>query len=142
MAHDDLQRFVDAQGRVYESVLEELKGGQKTGHWMWFIFPQIRGLGLSPTARHFALESAEEAKSYSEHSILGPRLRECTQLVLEVTGLSAQEIFQYPDYLKFRSCMTLFACSAADGELFRQALLKYFDGKPDQRTLDILEEAT
>ena len=133
----NLGRFMDAQDRVYESVLDELRAGHKCGHWMWFVFPQIRGLGLGPTARRFAIESQAEAKAYSEHVLLGSRLKECTQIVLDVDGRSAEEIFHYPDVLKFRSCMTLFA-QVTDSSLYPEALVKCFEGQPDQLTIDIL----
>jgi uncharacterized protein (DUF1810 family) len=136
----DLRRFIEAQDRVYKSVLNELRDGQKQGHWMWYIFPQIKGLGISPMAQKYAISSQEEAKAYSEHPILGSRLRECTQLVINVGVCSAKQIFHYPDDLKFRSCMTLFEHSARDNDIFRNALLKYFGGKPDQLTLDLLKK--
>jgi uncharacterized protein (DUF1810 family) len=134
-----LDRFVDAQAPVYPAVLEELEAGEKRSHWMWFVFPQIKGLGGSPTAQRFAISSLEEAKAYWEYSILGPRLEDCTRLVLAVEGKSIEEIFGYPDFLKFRSCMTLFAECAADVGIFTESLLRYYDGEPDQLTLDILE---
>jgi len=135
----NLGRFVEAQQRDYPSVLEELAAGQKRSHWIWYVFPQIEGLGGSPMSRKYAISSREEAKAYAEHPILGSRLRECTQLVMNVEGRTADQIFPYPDNLKFRSCMTLFEHSAADSAIFRNALLKYFGGKRDQSTLDILE---
>ena len=133
-----LQRFLDAQGHVYDSVLDELRAGRKSSHWMWFIFPQITGLGLSGTAQKFAITSLEEAKAYLQHPVLGPRLRECTQLVLTVEGRSAEQILGYPDNLKLRSCMTLFMAATTDNKVFKDALLKYFEGKSDELTLDIL----
>ena len=136
----DLQRFIKVQDSVYESVLNELRVGQKRGHWMWYIFPQIKGLGVSAMAQKYAISSHEEAEAYSEHPILGSRLRECTQLVMNVEARSAEQIFHYPDNLKFRSCMTLFEHSATDNGIFRDALLEYFGGKPDQLTLDILKK--
>lgn len=137
----NLDRFVEAQDQVYASVLEELKAGEKRSHWMWFVFPQIRGLGGSPMAEKFAISSLDEAKAYWEHPILGPRLEECTQLVLAVEGKSAEEIFDSPDDLKFRSCMTLFAeCATGSTLVFFESLVKYFDGEPDQLTLGILGE--
>ncbi len=137
----DLRRFFETQDQAYESVLNELRVGQKRGHWMWYIFPQIKGLGVSAMAQMYAISSQEEAEAYSEHPNLGSRLRECTQLVMNVEGRSAeQQIFYYPDNLKFRSCMTLFEHSATDNGIFRDTLLKYFDGKPDQLTLDILKK--
>ncbi len=135
----DLRRFVEAQDRVYESVLKELRAGQKRGHWIWFVFPQIKGLGRSATAQEYAISSLEEAEAYARHPILGPRLRECTQLVMDVDGRSAEQIFYSPDNLKFRSCMTLFERASTENDIFRDALLKYFGGEPDQLTLDILE---
>ena len=138
----NLGRFVEAQDQVYESVLEELMAGEKLSHWMWFVFPQIRGLGGSPMAEKFAISSLEEAKAYWEHTILGPRLEECTRLVLAVEGKSAEEIFGYPDDLKFRSCMTLFAeCARGSTLIFFESLARYYGGEPDQATLGILEES-
>lgn len=134
----NLQRFLDAQERVYDTVLDELRTGRKSSHWIWFIFPQIAGLGPSGMAQKFAIASLEEAKAYLQHPVLGLRLRECTQLVLDVDGRSAEEIFGYPDHLKFRSCMTLFMTATTDNKIFKDALLKYFDGKPDTLTLDLL----
>jgi len=133
-----LQRFLEAQERVYDAVLGELRAGRKSSHWIWFIFPQITGLGRSGTAQTFAMTSLEEAKAYLQHPVLGPRLRECTQLVLNVDGRSAEQIFCYPDHLKFRSCLTLFMAAITDNKVFKDALLKYFDGKPDTLTLDLL----
>jgi len=134
----DLQRFVDAQDPVYQRVCAELRNGRKDTHWMWFIFPQIRGLGSSSTAAAFAIESREEAEAYLAHPVLGPRLRECTGLVNQVEGRSAEQIFGYPDVLKFRSSMTLFASAASDNQIFQDALEKYFGGEPDPRTLKLL----
>ncbi len=135
----NLHRFLDAQEGVYDTVLDELLAGRKSSHWIWFIFPQIAGLGHSAMARQFAIGSLDEAKTYLQHPVLGPRLRACTQLVLDVNGHSAEEIFGSPDHLKFRSCMTLFLTAATDNTLFKAALLTYFDGKPDQVTLDLLD---
>jgi uncharacterized protein (DUF1810 family) len=123
---------------VIERVLAELRAGRKTSHWMWFVFPQIQGLGHSPTAQHFAIASRAEAGIYLQHAILGPRLRECTRLVNETAGRSIEEIFGYPDYLKFRSSMTLFAHATADNQVFVDALSKYFGGEYDPLTLDRL----
>jgi uncharacterized protein (DUF1810 family) len=134
----NLQRFLDAQDHVYDAVLDELRAGEKSSHWMWYIFPQITGLGHSGTAQTFAMTSLEEAEDYLPHPTLGPRLRECTQLVLDVNGRSAEQIFGYPDHLKFRSCLTLFMTAATENKVFKDALLKYFEGKPDTLTLDIL----
>ena len=139
MTHNlTFQRFLTAQAHTYHTVLAELRAGRKSSHWIWFIFPQIAGLGHSAMAQQFAIDSLDEAKAYLKHPVLGPRLHECTQLVLDVHGRSAEEIFGYPDHLKFRSCMTLFLTAATDNTLFKNALLKYFDGQPDQKTLDIL----
>lgn len=134
----DLERFVRAQESVYQRVLEELRAGRKRSHWIWFIFPQIQGLGRSWTAQKYAIASREEAAAYDAHPLLGPRLRQCTQLVLDIEGRSLDEVFGYPDNLKFRSSMTLFMACAKDGDLFEAALDKYCDGAPDQLTLDIL----
>ena len=134
----DLQRFVDAQNPRFEGVRAELRSGRKTSHWMWFIFPQIKGLGHSPLARKFAISSREEADAYLRHSILGPRLPECTQIVNLIEGRSIEQIFGSPDDLKFRSCMTLFAHATADNQLFMDALQKYCGGKFDPLTLERL----
>jgi len=134
----DLQRFVAAQDEVYTTVLGELRAGEKGGHWMWYIFPQIAGLGQSAMAKKYAITSQDEAKAYLGHPVLGPRLRECTEIVLNVDGRSAEQIFHYPDNLKFRSSMTLFSEAAAENSIFHEALGKYFEGRPDQSTLDIL----
>lgn len=133
-----LSRFVQAQDPVYERVLLELRQGRKETHWMWFIFPQIDGLGQSGMARRYALGGRAEAAAYAEHSILGPRLRECTGIVNAVQGRTIQEIFGYPDFLKFRSCMTLFARAAGDHACFQEALRRYFGGEEDRLTLERL----
>lgn len=132
----NLERFLNAQNPVWEHVCAELRHGQKTSHWMWFIFPQIRGLGFSETAQYFAIASREEAKAYLEHPVLGPRLRECTRLVTRIQGKSIDRIFGYPDNLKFQSSMTLFANATAENEVFLEALKMYFDGEFDRQTLD------
>jgi uncharacterized protein (DUF1810 family) len=137
----NLQRFIEAQDQVYAAVLDELRAGGKRGHWMWCIFPQIKGLGHSVMAQRFAITSREEAKAYLEHPVLGSRLRECTRLVLNVEGRSAEQIFYYPDNLKFRSCMTLFMDATTGNNIFQEALLKYFEGQPDESTLDILRRS-
>src|SRR5690606_16550261 len=116
---DDLERFVEAQNRVYDTVRAELAAGRKRTHWMWFIFPKLRGLGFSATAHYYGIASRAEAEAYARHPILGPRLRECTSLVLGVDGKTAHQIFGSPDDLKFRSCMTLFAAVCPDDPLFR-----------------------
>jgi len=133
------QRFLDAQDAVYVRVLAELRAGCKQSHWMWFVFPQLRGLGASPAARKFALSCLDEAGAYLGQPVLGARLRECTQLVNQVEGRTIEQIFPYPDNLKFRSSMTLFArASDHKEELFEAALRKYFGGKYDARTLELL----
>jgi len=134
-----LQRFVEAQNPVYEQVLDELGSGQKRGHWMWYIFPQIKGLGLTAMAQKFAISNQQEAEAYLEHPVLEPRLRQCTQRVIDIEGRSIEQIFYYPDNLKFRSSMTLFMTSTTDKQVFKAALQKYFQGKPDPLTLDILK---
>ncbi|MEJ0050603.1 MAG: DUF1810 domain-containing protein [Methylovirgula sp.] len=133
----DLQRFVGAQAPVYTQVCGELRRGRKTTHWMWFVFPQVAGLGLSPMAVRFAIGSTAEARAYLAHPLLGMRLRECTALVRGVEGRTAYEIFGSPDDLKFRSSMTLFAAVAGDETIFADALRKYFPSA-DARTLEIL----
>jgi uncharacterized protein (DUF1810 family) len=136
----NLRRFASAQHGVYGRALAELKKGEKRSHWMWFIFPQIDGLGCSTTTKHYAIKSMEEARQYLSHPVLGARLVECTEAVLAVEGRTASEIFAPPDDMKLRSSMTLFA-SAADGpSAFGRVLEKYFDGGPDTRTLQILEK--
>ena len=134
----DLQRFVDAQNPVYDRVRAELQEGRKRSHWMWFIFPQIAGLGSSPLARRFAISSLSEAAAYLQHPVLGPRLAECTGLVNLIEGRSIEQIFGYPDDLKFRSSMTLFARASADNQVFLDALQKYFNGEFDPATLERL----
>lgn len=136
--HYNLERFIRAQDPVYASVIEELCAGKKRGHWMWYIFPQIKGLGHSVMAKQYAITSLEEAKAYLEHPLLGSRLRECTEVVMNVDGRLAEQIFSYPDNLKFRSSMTLFTDTAGRNSIFQDALRKYFEGHPDQSTLDIL----
>ena len=131
----DLQRFVAAQAAVYERVRAELKNGRKQSHWMWFIFPQIAGLGHSAMAQRYAISSLHEAEAYLKHPVLGARLRECTRLVVAATGKSAYEILGSPDDMKFHSCMTLFARAAPQEEMFDAALEKYFDGRDDALTL-------
>ena len=130
----DLQRFVDAQAPIIDQVRDELAQGRKRSHWMWFVFPQIAGLGFSAMAQRYAISSLNEAKAYLHHPILGPRLEDCTRLVLAVDGRSAHDIFGSPDDMKFRSSMTLFAQAAPDG-VFTEALRKYFASEPDPETL-------
>lgn len=131
----DLQRFLSAQHAVYEAARAELRAGRKQTHWMWFIFPQIKGLGHSPTAIRYAIASREEARAYLAHPILGPRLRECSQVVADLDETSITAIFGHPDDLKFRSSMTLFSSVASDNKVFVDCLCKYFGGEADQATL-------
>ena len=133
----DLQRFLDAQAPVYARVLAELRRGQKQSHWMWFIFPQLAGLGHSAMARRFAIASGEEAVAYLGHAVLGARLKECTALIRAVEGRTVREILSSPDDLKFQSSMTLFSAVSSDPE-FSAAIAKFYGGRPDQRTLDLL----
>ena len=134
----DLQRFVDAQDAVYAAVRSELASGLKRSHWMWFVFPQLTPLGRSATARHYGIDSLDEARAYWRHPVLGERLRECARLVLATGGRSAHDIFGSPDDLKLRSCMTLFAEAAPDEPVFREVLERFFDGKRDPRTVALL----
>ena len=133
-----LERFVEAQAPIYARALAELRAGDKRSHWMWFVFPQLAGLGLSPTAQRYAIGSLEEARAYLAHPLLGPRLRECAAAVNAVEGRSAHRIFGSPDDLKFRSSMTLFREAAPDEPAFRAALDRYFAGEADPRTLELL----
>ena len=135
----NLDRFIAAQDPVFDRVCAELAAGHKRSHWMWFIFPQLRGLGSSPTAQRFGLDSLAEARAYLTHPLLGERLRRCTELVNRVEGRSVQEIFGYPDDLKFHSSMTLFARAAVGaGEPFEEALAKYYGGEEDRLTRELL----
>lgn len=134
----ELERFVEAQAPVYDRALGELRTGRKASHWMWFIFPQIRGLGQSSMSRRFAISSHEEAAAYLAHPLLGMRLRECTQAVLHVRDRTLKEIFGAIDAIKFCSCMTLFAQAAPGDALFRSALDGYCDGKVDGETIKLL----
>lgn len=136
----DLSRFTSAQKNSYGNALTELRNGRKRTHWMWYIFPQIDGLGHSPTAKHYAIKSLEEARQYLNHRVLGPRLLECAEAVLAVEGQSASEIFGYPDNLKLRSSMTLFTYISAPDSVFSRVLDKYFNGEQDMLTLQILDK--
>ena len=131
----DLERFVAAQESVIAEVREELRAGRKQSHWMWFVFPQLRGLGMSSTAQFYGIASLQEAQAYLAHPVLGPRLLECCALMLAVPQRSAHEILGSPDDLKFRSCLTLFSLAAPDEALFRQALERFYAGAPDPRTV-------
>jgi uncharacterized protein (DUF1810 family) len=139
--HDphNLQRFIAAQDPLYERACAELRAGKKSGHWMWFIFPQLRALGHSPMATLFGIESQAEALAYLEHPVLGARLAECTRLVNLVENRSINQIFGYPDDMKFRSSMTLFASVAGNNQVFGEALRKYFAGEPDRLTVERLQ---
>lgn len=135
----NLQRFLQAQNPVYERVKNELGAGRKRSHWMWFIFPQFTGLGGSEMSQHFAIRSAEEALAYLNHPVLGARLRDCTQWVLDIQERTISEIFGHPDDVKFRSSMTLFAQFAVDDSVFHQALTRHFHGIKDDWTLSLLD---
>jgi uncharacterized protein (DUF1810 family) len=136
-----LAEFVTAQDAVYDEVRRELAAGRKETHWIWFIFPQMAGLGFSPMSQKFGITSKAEARSYLEHSVLGPRLRECTQLMLALSDRNIGSILGYPDDLKFRSSMTLFAAAAPEDSLFEAALDRFFGGEHDERTIRLLGEA-
>jgi uncharacterized protein (DUF1810 family) len=136
-AHN-LERFIDAQHPIYGQVRDELAAGRKESHWMWFIFPQLQGLGTSPTAQRYAISGIDEAKAYLDQPLLGFRLRECTQLVNAVSGRSIEDIFGYPDHLKFHSSMTLFAQASPSDRAFTAAVTKYFQGELDHKTLELL----
>ena len=134
----DLNRFVHAQDADYASAIAEIRSGRKRSHWMWYVFPQIAGLGFSPTSQHFAIKSLAEAKAYLAHPVLGPRLHECAAALLALTGRSAHDIFGSPDDMKLRSSATLFAQASPQGSAFQEIIEKYFEGKPDERTLAIV----
>lgn len=136
----NLRRFGNAQSASYESVLIELQNGKKVGHWVWFIFPQIRGLGSSPTSQCYAIQNREEAAAYLADPILGQRLIECTEILLSLKGFTAEEIFGHPDNLKLRSSLTLFDFVSSEGNVFSRALQKYYQGQKDIRTLHLLEQ--
>jgi uncharacterized protein (DUF1810 family) len=137
----DLQRFADAQDRVYGTVLAELRAGAKRSHWIWFVFPQLRGLGHSATAMRYGISSLDEARSYLMHEVLGPRLRECARLVAHIDGRSADDIFGWPDNLKVRSSMTLFARATDNDAEFRAVLDKFYNGEEDAATVELLSSA-
>ena len=141
--HDpfDLQRFIAAQDRVYSDVVDELHEGRKQSHWMWFVFPQLKGLGRSSTAMTYGIGSRAEARAYLAHPFLGPRLRECARLTHAIDGRSAREVFGWPDELKLQSSMTLFARAAdgADARDFRDVLAKFYDGEDDGTTVQMWE---
>ncbi len=133
-----LDRFLTAQAPVYDQVLAELAAGDKRTHWMWFVFPQLRGLGRSAVAQHYGLAGLAEARDYWHHPVLGPRLKECTACVLGVAGRTAAQIFHAPDDLKFCSCLTLFEAAAPDEPVFKRGLERYYGGTRDSRTLALL----
>lgn len=134
----NLERFITAQAPVYAQALAELRAGQKQTHWMWFVFPQMMGLGQSSASRAYGIQSLNEARSYLAHPVLGTRLRECCQAVMNVRGKSAHDIFGTPDDLKFRSSLTMFTEAAPQELMFFNLLEKYFDGEPDEATLELL----
>ena len=134
----DLARFVRAQEPDYDRAMSEIRSGRKRSHWMWYIFPQFDGLGISSTSRHYAIKSVAEAEAYLRHPVLGPRLLESAQAVLGVEGRSALEVFGSPDDMKLRSCATLFASVAPAGSVFEQLLDRYFDGERDDKTLGLI----
>ena len=138
----DLSRFVRGQEEHYERALAEIRAGGKRSHWMWFVFPQIIGLGSSPLAERYAIRSRAEADAYLAHPLLGHRLNECSEAALNIGGRSAREVFGSPDDLKLRSCATLFAAVSPPGSVFERLLDRYFGGQPDQRTLQILSRLT
>lgn len=136
----DLRRFVDAQQGHYRAALGEIRAGQKRSHWMWYVFPQYRGLGFSATSVHFSINSLAEARAYLEHPVLGQRLRECATALLALDGRSARQIFGWPDELKLKSCMTLFARAAPEDPVFERVLEKYYPGQRDEKTLELLQK--
>jgi uncharacterized protein (DUF1810 family) len=136
----DFQRFIAAQNEVYDTALRELRRGRKQSHWMWFIFPQLAGLGSSPMAQRYAIQNIDEAHAYLRHEILGPRLIACCRALLSVGGKSASDIMGYPDDLKLRSSVTLFNLVSDEATEFRDLLEKYFGGKPDEKTLELLKK--
>ena len=138
MKQYDLSRFIAAQETSYETALAEIRNGRKESHWMWFIFPQIDGLGASPTAKYYALKDLDEAKAYMTHPVLGARLREICRVLLGLPDRDAEAIFGWPDVLKLRSCLTLFAAACPQEPLFSQLLAKFYGGESDPRTLEIL----
>ncbi len=135
-----LKRFVDAQEQVFDNVLVELRRGRKHGHWIWFIFPQLKGLGLSPTSEFYGIRSLDEAKAYLRHPVLRARLIQCTELVILIKSSNAEEIFGEIDAMKFRSCMTLFAAADPGQRIFQQALEQYFGGEGDPLTLNLVRK--
>ena len=137
----DLQRFVRAQEEDYEEALAEIRSGLKRSHWMWYIFPQFDGLGLSSTSQRYSVKSVSEAKAFLAHPVLGPRLLECAEAAVRVDGRSATDIFGYPDDMKLRSCATLFASVSPTGSVFHRIIDEYFHSEPDDRTLRLISDA-
>ena len=136
----NLDRFIEAQDPIYSRVITELKSGKKRTHWMWFIFPQVAGLGRSPTSQYYAIKSTDEAQQYLNHPVLGERLKECAEILLGIENRSAREVFGTPDDLKLRSSMTLFANISGPGSVFEEVLSKFFQGRQCQRTLAFLKK--
>lgn len=134
----DLSRFINAQRQSYQTALEEIRRGRKTSHWMWYIFPQIDGLGMSPTSQYYAIGGLGEAAAYLDDPVLGPRLAEISRALLELDGSDASDVFGWPDDMKLRSSMTLFSLVDGADPVFKKVLDKYFDGEPDDMTLRIL----
>jgi uncharacterized protein (DUF1810 family) len=143
MGHDpfDLDRFVQAQAHTYDRALAEIVRGRKESHWMWFVFPQVAGLGSTPTSQRYAIRGRDEASAYLHHPVLGSRLLECAHALLALDGRGAAEIFGWPDELKLRSCATLFALVSPPGSVFARVLDKYFAGMPDEKTIALLDRA-
>ena len=139
---DNLRRFIVAQNQVYDDVVAELTRGCKESHWMWFIFPQFKGLGSSPLAVKFAIGSLREAENYLRNPILGPRLSECCDLLLQIEGRSIDQIMGYPDNLKLRSSVTLFSRATTENKIFLQVLAKYFNGQADLNTIEALSNSS
>lgn len=134
----DLERFRKAQRGAYDEALAEIKRGRKNGHWMWYIFPQLSGLGMSATSLYYGIRGLDEAKAYLKDPVLGERLREISEALLEIETNDPRAVFWSPDDMKLRSCMTLFSVAAPECDLFKKVLDKFFDGKPDPLTLDML----
>jgi uncharacterized protein (DUF1810 family) len=139
IADTGINRFIRAQENIYPQIVNELQNGKKTSHWMWFIFPQIEGLGFSSTSKYYSIKTIAEAKEYVMHPVLGKRLLECSTILLNIEGKSAESIFGYPDNLKLQSSMTLFSFTSPESTVFLNVLNKYFNNKKDQKTLDILK---
>jgi len=142
MDPDTLTRFVRAQEQSYDQALRELELGRKEGHWMWYVFPQVDGLGSSPTSKLYSIKSEDEARAYLKHPILGPRLQECAEAILSVDGKSAREILGSPDDLKLKSCATLFAYVSPPGSVFEQILERFYAGERDEATLRFFARAS